>query len=57
MLNPIQVGAMYSTAPALIMAGFALSSIADGVSDFVKVIDKISGGNLESVATKNLKPP
>ena len=52
MLNPIQVGAMYSTAPALIMAGFALSSIADGVSDFVKVIDKISGGNLESVATK-----
>ena len=52
MLSPVQVGAMYSTAPALIMAGFALSSIADGVSDFVKVIDKISGGDLESVATK-----
>lgn len=52
MLSPVQVGAMYSTAPALIMAGFALSSIADGISDFVKVIDKISGGDLESVATK-----
>jgi len=52
MLNPVQVAAMYSTAPALIMAGFALSSIADGISDFVKVIDKVSGGDLESVATK-----
>jgi len=52
MLSPVQVGAMYSTAPALIMAGFALSSIADGVSDFVKVIDKISGGDIKTVADK-----
>jgi hypothetical protein len=53
MLNPVQVAAMYSTAPALIMAGFALSSIADGVSDFVKVIDKITDKDgLEGVANK-----
>jgi hypothetical protein len=53
MLKPIQVAAMYSTAPALIMAGFALSSIADGVSDFVKVIDKITDKDgLEGVAKK-----
>ena len=53
MLSPVQVGAMYSTAPALIMAGFALSSIADGISDFVKVIDKITDKDgLEGVAKK-----
>lgn len=54
-LGPLQIASLYVTAPALIMAGFALQQIGKGLQEFQKVIGtsdiKLIGENVGTITT------
>lgn len=53
MLNPFKIAAMYMGAPALLMAGMALISVATGIRSFQKISDKADlpslGTNIQAI--------
>lgn len=51
-INPIRTASMYASAPALILAGLSLVSIAKGIDEFQKIAQKTDLASLgENVAT------